>query len=184
MKRSEQLEFLELIAARLEAAKIAYMMTGSMAMTFYSVPRMTRDVDIVIECSSSDLDVLVSLFATDCYVERTEVRDAIANGSMFNIVHNEWLVKADFIPRKNEEYRRVEFSRRRRIRVQGGTVWVVAPEDLILSKLHWAKGTNSEMQQRDVQALVHAVQPLDWGYMKMWAAKLDISDELERARRP
>ena len=45
----EQFEFVKQIAARLEAADIPYMMTGSMAMAIYSVPRMTRDIDLVIE---------------------------------------------------------------------------------------------------------------------------------------
>ena len=36
----EQLEFAKLIASRLDNAGIPYMLTGSMAMTIYSIPRM------------------------------------------------------------------------------------------------------------------------------------------------
>ena len=46
---AEELELLKLVCQRLEEAGIAYMLTGSLAANFYAVPRMTRDIDIVIE---------------------------------------------------------------------------------------------------------------------------------------
>jgi len=36
------------VCARLDGAGIAYMLTGSLAMSFYARPRMTRDIDLVI----------------------------------------------------------------------------------------------------------------------------------------
>jgi hypothetical protein len=46
---NEQLEFLKLIGSRLDAAGIPYMLTGSMAMSVYVPPRMTRDLDFVVD---------------------------------------------------------------------------------------------------------------------------------------
>ncbi len=60
---------------------------------------------------------------------------------MFNIIHNEWIIKAASIVRKPSTYRRIEFERRRQIDVQGTYVFVVAPEDLIISKLESARET-------------------------------------------
>lgn len=57
----EQLEFVKLIASRLDSVGIPYMMTGSMAMAVYSVPRMTRDIDLVVEVKPVDVDKIVSL---------------------------------------------------------------------------------------------------------------------------
>jgi len=44
---NEELKFLEYISTRLDSAGNPYMLTGSMAMMFYAVPRMTRDIDLV-----------------------------------------------------------------------------------------------------------------------------------------
>ena len=44
-----ELEVLGIVAERLESAGIAYMVTGSIAMNYYAVPRMTRDIDLVVE---------------------------------------------------------------------------------------------------------------------------------------
>ncbi|MCD5416109.1 hypothetical protein LR032_03265 [Candidatus Bipolaricaulota bacterium] len=57
---NEQLEFIKQIAERLDAADIRYMLTGSMAMAIYAVPRMTRDIDLVIECHLEDSPKIAS----------------------------------------------------------------------------------------------------------------------------
>lgn len=46
---AEEIDLLKLVCQRLEEAGMAYMLTGSLAANFYAVPRMTRDIDIVIE---------------------------------------------------------------------------------------------------------------------------------------
>ena len=53
--------------------------------------------------------------------------------------------------RKGEEYRRHEFTRRVRVRVEDFEVWVVSKEDLILSKLDWARDSQSQRQLADVE---------------------------------
>ena len=55
--------------------------------------------------------------------------------SSFNAIHQRSLTKVDFMIRKNERYRRHEFTRRIRVQVETFSVWVVGKEDLILSKL-------------------------------------------------
>ena len=68
---NEQLEFVKQIASRLDSARIPYMMTGSMAMATYAVPRMTRDIDFVIECGPEDAARIATLFEDDCYVVKS-----------------------------------------------------------------------------------------------------------------
>jgi hypothetical protein len=101
---------------------------------------------------------------------------------MFNIIHNEWIIKADFIVRKDSPHRLVELGRRREIDVQGTPVAVVAPEDLILCKLDWARESGSELQRRDVQNIIAAVGDLDWDYLEQWAGRLQLGEMLEQVR--
>lgn len=177
----EQLEFVRLIAERLTSVGVEYMLTGSMAMASYGNPRMTRDVDIVVECSSQDADFVVRCFEEDCYINRGAVIEAIANRSMFNIIHNEWIIKADFIVRKDDAYHRTEFARRRAITVAGNPVVVAAPEDLILSKLEWARESHSELQIRDVRELLASGIALDREYLEDWAQVLGVTASLSEA---
>jgi len=115
------------------------MVTGSMAANFYAVPRMTRDIDLVIELSEWDLDRVIRLFQQDYYIDRDMVQRAVRDHGMFNIIHNALVVKVDCVVRKETEYRREEFARRRGVSVAGQQVFLVSPEDLILSKLDWAR---------------------------------------------
>ena len=177
----EQIEFMKLIASRLDSVQIPYMMTGSMAMAIYSIPRMTRDVDLVVEVKPADVIKIVGLFSKDCYIDQDSVRDAVHDHGMFNIIHNDWLIKADFIVRKDQDYRREEFARRKNINIEGVLISVVAAEDLILSKLVWAKQSWSVLQLSDVRQMTSTVSDLDWKYMKKWAAVLGVDDLLREA---
>jgi len=80
--------------------------------------------------------------------------------------------------RKETPYRRHEFSRRQRVRLPGFEVWIVGREDLILSKLAWAKNSPSEMQMRDVQALLAG--GADRTYLEHWTTELSVTELLRK----
>jgi hypothetical protein len=177
---NEQLQFTKLIATRLDSARIPYMMTGSTAMAVYAVSRMKRDVDLVIECVPADSDRVADLFEKDCEADRNAIRAAAESRAAFSITHTQWMVKADFTVRKNEPYRKVEFGRRRRAEVDGVLMSIVAPEDLILSKLIWSKTGASALLLADAQAIGEAEQDLEWSYIETWASKLGVEGLLRR----
>lgn len=162
------------IAGKFAAANIDYMLTGSVAMNFYAQPRMTRDIDIVIELSAQDVGKIIAACAAEYYVARESVERAVARRSMFNIIHNETIIKVDCIIRKDETYRRTEFARRKQIKISDFTTWIVSREDLIISKLVWAKDSRSEMQLRDVRNLL--MGGYEESYMNEWTTKLGLSE--------
>jgi len=174
MAVSEELEVLKEVARRLEEAGIAYMITGSTAANFYAVPRMTRDIDIVVELGERDIGRFIPLFEKDYYLEPNTVRGAVKNKAMFNLIQNEHVIKVDFVVRKDSDYRRTEFARRKQITVEGQTLYVVSPEDLILSKLYWTKDSESEIQLLDVRNLLKSVKKLNRSYIARWAKRLGI----------
>jgi hypothetical protein len=178
---NDELEVLKLVVQRLEAAGMQYMVSGSMAMNFYAEPRMTRDIDIVVELEVADADRLVQMFS-DFYCDVNTIRDAIAHRTLFNMIHHRSVVKVDFIVRKDEKYRRTELARRRSVVWQGVTLWVVTPEDLVLSKLWWARPSHSALQLGDVRNLIDSVQSLDWEYIERWATELGVTDLLQEVR--
>ena len=174
---NEELELLKNIAVKLETAGIEYMITGSMAMAFYSTPRMTRDIDIIIQVSPADVNIIMKLFRDDFYIDEESIQQAVLNKGMFNIIHNDSVIKIDFIIRKDEEYRIEEFSRKRKIDIEEVSVWAVAPEDLILSKLVWVKQSQSELQLRDAQQMI-ALKELNDKYLEKWSKTLGVYDIL------
>jgi hypothetical protein len=171
---SVELEVLKEVARRLDGIGIAYMITGSTAANFYAVPRMTRDIDIVVELSERDIGKFILAFEKDHYLEPETLREAVKNKGMFNLIHDQYIIKVDFVVRKDTPYRRREFSRKKKISVDGENLYIVAPEDLILSKLVWAKDSKSEIQLRDVQNLLQSVKGLDRRYLARWGKQLGV----------
>lgn len=149
-----ELDVLRDVSLRLESVGISFMLTGSMAMNYYAEPRMTRDIDLVVEIDTDQTDVFVALFKKEYYVDRRAVATATAQRSMFNLIHNDTILKLDCIVLKDDEYRQEEFARRKRITIGDFQTWIVSREDLILSKLFWARRSKSELQLRDVKNLL------------------------------
>ena len=172
---SEELEVLKIVAERLRRAGIAYMVTGSVAMNHYAVPRMTRDIDLVVELSGADVDRVCHLFEGDFYVDRQAVQRAVEVPATFNMIHTALIVKVDVVVRKETDYRRTEFARRRRLTIEGHELFVVAPEDLILSKLEWARDSRSAVQLADVRNLAESLPDLDRPYLTEWLERLGLA---------
>jgi len=166
----------------LDQAGIAYMITGSLAMNYYAQPRMTRDVDLVVDLDTGDADRFYELFMDDYYIGTEAVRTAIADRSMFNIIHLGESLKIDLIVRKDTSYRRLEFQRRRQVNLEGVTLQIVSVEDLVLSKLDWCKDSRSEFQMRDVRNILDSVRVLDESYLEEWAGKLGLAELLREVR--
>lgn len=169
-----ELDIVRDVSAKLDSASIGYMLTGSMAMNYYAQPRMTRDIDVVVELRAADAVRVVGLFSPDYYVSREAVDSSIAHSSMFNLIHNESVIKVDCIVRKQSEYRLTEFNRRQRIKIDNFETWIVSKEDLILSKLFWAKDSHSELQLRDVENLIST--GCDRNYIERWTQELGVAN--------
>jgi len=174
--KSIEFDIIRTIVTRLSKAEIPYMFTGSIATNFYATPRMTRDIDVIIELRETDVDCLCNLFEKDFYADRDMIISAVKSNGMFNMIHYESVFKIDFIIRKDDKYRHVEFKRRKRIVFEGMEIYVATPEDLVLSKLYWAKESLSELQLGDVKNLLKSVKILDKDYLEQWARYLDIEE--------
>src|SRR6266568_8017400 len=96
-----ELDVLRNVSMRLESAGIAFMLTGSVAMNYYAQPRMTRDIDLVVALDEVQAETIVHLFEEDYYVDSQAVSRAIAQRSIFNLIHNETVIKVDCIVLKS-----------------------------------------------------------------------------------
>jgi hypothetical protein len=176
-EQGEQNDVLKDCVERLERLGIEYMLTGSMALAHYAIPRTTADIDIVIDLSTDDVENFIKEFESDYYVPDNRIREAIYRNRMFNILNQKSIIKIDCVIRKNDEFGREAFDRRQRVNYTGYfDIWIISKEDLILSKLNWAKNTRSEMQMRDVASIIR--NGYDETRVKNWAEKLGVEELL------
>ena len=180
---SEELEVLKTVTLRLKKANIPYMISGSIAANYYTIPRMTRDIDIVVDLSQPDIDRFIDLFQEDFYLDKKIIKKEVSKQGMFNLIHNQYVIKVDFIVRKSSAYNETAFSRRKKVSIKDSPVWFISPEDLVISKLIWAKNSRSEMQIKDVQNLMKTVADLDIKYIENWVSKLSLEQIYQEAKR-
>jgi len=168
-----ELDVVRDVCGKLEQTGIDYMLTGSMAMNYYAQPRMTRDIDMIVAIGPADAERMLNLFQSEYYVSQEALVSAIAQRSMFNIIHNESVIKVDFIIKKESPYRSIEFARRSKVVIGDFSVWIVSKEDLMISKLSWAQDSHSELQLRDVRNL--AATGCDRAYVEKWTTELGLA---------
>jgi len=178
----EQLAVLARVVSVLRSLGIGHMVSGSIAGSYYSRPRMTREIDIVIDLVPAVAPTLADALAPEFYCDAGALVRAAERRSMTNAIHDETLLKIDFIVRKDDAYHREEFARRVERLLGDVSVDLVTAEDLVLAKLLWLQQGASPVQRLDLTHLVRDVADLDWSYIDRWAADLGIDRLLAEIR--
>lgn len=168
------IEFLKQLIGYFKKEKIPYMLSGSVAMSIYSVPRFTRDFDFIVHLKPGDAKGLVTYFKEGYYCDEDAVNEAIESRGMFNIIDHASGYKAVFIILKNEAYRFTEFERRRKLHFQGMEINLVSVKDLIISKIIWIQQIQSDIQAEDIRVL-SVIEELDWAYIHKWVGSLKLN---------
>jgi len=117
---------------------------------------------------------LTNHYKKDYYCDLNAVKDAVRTFSMFNIIDYTSGFKADFVILKNEPFRQMKFSRRKKLDFYGMPVFIVSPEDLLLSKLIWIQELQSNIQMEDIKNLAQ-LQHMDWSYIHQWINTLKLN---------
>lgn len=177
IEQQEQNDVLGDFTKRLDKIGIEYMLVGSMALVHYAKPRTTVDIDIVVKILPETIDKFIAEFENDYYIPIGRARQAAWQKGMFNILNNQTILKIDCVVLKENEFEINAFSRRQKVDYSGDfDVWIISKEDLILSKLKWAKNTKSERQMLDVASII--CNGFDKDYVEKWAKQLGVEDLL------
>jgi len=173
-----QSKLLTLLIEVLDANKIAYMITGSLASSLQGEPRATHDIDIVVQILPGSVPALLKAFPLLIFTYPKSAQDALLHKSMFNLLDTREGDKVDFWILTNDQFDESRFSRRYAVEVFGITMFVSTPEDTILVKLRWAKLSGGSEKQFTDALRVFEVQAgeLDLSYLEMWSVKLAVQE--------
>jgi len=134
------------------------MVTGSVAAAVYGDPRLTRDVDVVLEIRKGDPERLLHAYPeTEFYLPPPEVlreEAGRARHGHVNLVHHESGLKADLYLLGQDPLHRWAFERRVEVTLAGEPVWLAPPEYVILRKLEFYREGGSDRHVRDIRAML------------------------------
>ncbi len=168
----------------LDGAGVPYMVTGSFASSAFGEPRASKDIDIVIAPTREQLVELIRHFPGDQYYAlEEEALEAFSHRSMFNIIDFASGWKVDLIVKKARPFSDEEFSRRKEVEVAGLRLSVATAEDVVISKLEWAKLGESQRQLEDAAGIIRVqATSLDTEYIERWVRDLGLSEEWAAAK--
>jgi hypothetical protein len=151
----------------LEAENVPYMVVGSFSSNFYGIPRSTKDADIVVEVNDVPVGRIASRLGPGFRLDSQMSFETVTGTFRFTATH--------------EAHDRARFARRRKGAMPGRTAFVASPEDVIITKLRWARGGKRAKDVEDVRNVI-ALQyaSIDWAYVREWCRQHGTGDLLEQ----
>ena len=166
---------------------LPYMVTGSAASMAYGEPRLTLDVDIVLELAAERVGDFAAAFASDAFYcppdEVILVETRRASRGHLNIIHMASGFKADIYPIGRDALHAWGMARRREMAVAGEQVSLAPPEYVIVRKLEYYREGGSDKHLRDIAGMLHVSGDLiDLQAIATWTQRLGLVAAWERAQ--
>jgi hypothetical protein len=176
-------DFARLVLDALVAADVGYLIGGSVALWAWGDPRSTRDFDLVIDLPfeqvyalSRELERRRMLVPPDIILDLLLQQE----GDLpINALHLDSNYKAElFLLRPGDLFRANALARRELVDLGPplGEVYVHAPEDLIINKIHYYSLSSQTKHLRDI-ASVLAMSPdlIDFDYLAQWIEAFNLT---------
>jgi hypothetical protein len=161
--------WIDLFVGPLERLAVPYMVTGSIASMLYGEPRLTVDLDIVVELDATHAAAFLAAFPeSEFYRPPLEVVQAEAardSRGHFKLIHHATGAKADVYLAARDPLHRWGLAQRRRLTTATGAISVAPPEYVIVRKLEFWREGGSPKHLRDVRGMLAAGLELDRGFL-------------------
>ena len=158
----------------LETRGLAYMIVGAVAVGAWGRPRATVDIDVTVLTDAAGLESIArAAERLGLAVDRQWLEwNPLLQGLHLRLTGGGVIVD---VMRPRDSHDEAALRRRRAVAIERHPLWFAAPDDLILMKLKAGRPRDFE---DTVSLLAAAREALDEPYMRDWARRLGIADEL------
>lgn len=177
----------EIFVCPLNDLGIRYMVTGAVASIVYGEPRLTHDIDLIVELTDESLPRIQKVFPQEEFycppadIIKIEKRRPLRGH--FNVIHHETGFKADMYMIGQDRLHHWAMSRRKRIQTSGGSFWVAPPEYVILRKLEYYRERKSDKHLRDITSMMEiSFQQIDLRELESKIEERSLTREWKEAR--
>ena len=153
----------------LDDCGIAYMLVGSNSSSAYGIPRSTQDADFVIESGERSIGELTRRIAPSIRIDPEMSSETVTMTCRYvaDVVGTPF--KIEFFLLNDDPHNQERFRRRQRVLVLGRQIWMPTPEDVIVTRLHWALLGNRSKDRDDIRGVIAAQgDRIDWDYVHGW----------------
>jgi len=184
-------EFARIVIDALEAADVTYLIGGSIAVWKWGQARTTQDFDAVLDLQgdrivrlSQELEARQMLVPPDIIIDLMIQPE----GDLpINAIHLDSGFKAELFLLRPDDGFRAEALKRRRLVDLGpplDQVYVHAPEDLIINKVHYFGLSGQTKHIRDIASMLAlSSDEIDIDYIDRWTRQLGLTDTWQEVYR-
>lgn len=153
----------------LHVAGVRYMLVGSYSSNFYGRPRSTKDADFVGEIDEGQWRIVSTALGEDFHVDRQMSFETVTMTTRYIVHHTSTPFKIELFQLSSDDHDQERFRRRSEVDFEGRSVWIPTPEDVIITKLRWARVGNRSKDATDVTGVLAARGgSLDLTYIRYW----------------
>lgn len=179
-------DLISLFIRPLEAASMKYMVTGGVASVIYGDPRFTRDIDIVLSLTGSDVERFSSLFSEDDFyvppLETLRLEAGRERYGHFNVIHRDTALRADVYLLGSDPLHVWGFEHRKSLPIGEHSISIAPIEYVILRKLEYFRESGSDRHVRDVAMMLQiSAEIIDHKELQSWIVRLKLEGALDAA---
>jgi len=165
----------------LDQNNFRYFITGSVAAIVYGDPRLTHDIDLVINLSTVEVDKFIRAFPERQFycppieVIRTELLRT--SRGHFNLIHHDTGFKADIYLTGDEELQSWAMKNSKEIEFEGSIIFIAPPEYVIIKKLEFYKEGQAQKHISDINSiLANSKELIDFGFLNKAIVEKSLSE--------
>lgn len=172
-------DLLRHLVEKLERLQLPYFVTGSMATIYFGEPRLTIDIDVVVDLPAHRVAEFCQAFPVEeYYLSEEAVLSAVKRRGQFNVIHPASGLKVDVMIPADSPFDRERFSRSLRMHpARDYEATFASPEDVILKKMEFYREGGSEKHLRDIAGILRVSgESIDRSYIDGWAGRLGLAE--------
>lgn len=155
----------------LESAHVDYMLVGSLSSNYHGVARSTKDADIVVSATSTDLRKALLPLSPQLQMNRQLTFETATGTTRHIVVVQDSPFRIELFRLSNDPHDQERFQRRRRVfdPALERDVFIATAEDVVIMKLRWAKNAARSKDRDDAKDVLGVCgDRLDWNYLRRW----------------
>ena len=184
----QEVNLFKIFTSRFNKMSIRYMVTGAVASIIYGEPRLTNDIDLIIELKSEQAEEIAKVFPQeDFYCPPIEVIRVEINRPLhghFNIIHQETGFRADVYLMGEDILHQWAMAKRKKIEIEGEPFWLAPPEYVVLRKLQYYRESEWEKHLRDIANILEvSSDEIDFKFLKEEIEKYGLQKEWSEVKK-
>jgi hypothetical protein len=173
---------LEVIDA-IEREQIPYLLVGSFSSNLWGVPRSTKDLDLVVELGSQSIHAIARHLDAKFHLQPQIGFESVTGTARHVIDVQGTHFQIEIFRLSGDAHDQARFGRRVQVFWKGCSIWVLSPEDVIVTKLRWLAGLRRNKDFDDsLQVATVRRDTLDWAYLEHWCDQHETREILEEIR--